>query len=233
MLGSLVLAFRESFEAALVVGIILAQLAKIERSDLNKSVYIGAGLGVLLSAIVGVSGFEELGEIFEESPVVAGIMYLVSASLIAYFILWMHKHNNVVTTVKNQIARNTSAVGLFILSFLSVAREGVELITFSLTQISESATAVGLGNLLGILLAVIFAGVIFKVSAKFNLNIIFKVLGAILIFVGGSMLGEGLETLGVNEAISTIAMVLFIVLALVYYFINDIKKITRSTVKAS
>ncbi len=46
------------------------------------------------------------------------------------------------------------------------------------------------------------------------------------------MFGEGLDAFGSGEAFGTAAMIVFIVLALIYYFLNDIKKISQSVAKS-
>jgi len=227
MIGSLLLSLREGLEAALIIGIILVQLVKIERKDLTKMVYIGTILGFVVSAVVGIVGFngaKGAGEGSEE--IFEGIMMLVSAGLIAYFILWLHRNHKSSSSVTKKITQNTNAIGLLILSFLSVFREGMELVIFNLTEITDSAFSVAGGSILGIIFAIIIAIMIFKTSVKLNLSIIFKVLGIVLIFVGGEMFAEGLVKLFEGgEVLETISMIIFDILALLVFLTNDIKKL--------
>ncbi|MBD0265440.1 MAG: YbfB/YjiJ family MFS transporter, partial [Tolypothrix sp. Co-bin9] len=53
-LPTFVITLREGVEAALVVGIVLALLKKAKQSQLNSWVYAGVGVGIALSALVGV-----------------------------------------------------------------------------------------------------------------------------------------------------------------------------------
>ena len=98
-----------------------------------------------------------------------GWMRILAAGLIAYFILWLHKNNNVSHHIQSKVENNSSIIGLFILSFLSVFREGLELVIFNLTQVSEHASNVALGSIMGVIIAIILAYAIFKTSVKLNL----------------------------------------------------------------
>ena len=227
MLSSLFLSFREGLEAALIIGIILAQLTKTNRKDLSSAVYIGAVAGLAVSLIGGFIGFNESKELEEASEeIFEGIMMFVASGLIAYFILWLHRNNNVSKVVKDQMNKKTSAIGLFVLAFLSVFREGVELVIFNLTQVRNDALSVTTGSIIGIILAVIVTIVLFKTTVKFNLSIVFKALGVILIFLGGEMFAEGLEKMfGGGEVLEIIGLLVFILLSLIILLKDDISRL--------
>lgn len=219
MLSSFFLSFREGLEAALIIGIILVQLVKIDRKELSKYVLFGALSGLIVSAVGGYISFnalqgmeEDVKELFE------GWMQIVAAGLIAYFILWLHKNNNVSHHIQSKVSSNSNIIGLFILSFLSIFREGLELVIFNLTQISENASTVALGSIIGVIIAVILAYAIFKTSVKMNLSVIFKILGLVLIFLGGEMFAEGLvKLIGGGEALEIAGLLLFIIPSLYIY----------------
>lgn len=63
---------------------------------------------------------------------------------------------------------------------------------FTLTKIDQKASSVALGSGIGIILAVVLAYIIFKSSIKFNLKLIFKILGLVLIYIGAEMFAEGI-----------------------------------------
>ncbi|HET6872369.1 MAG TPA: FTR1 family protein [Sporolactobacillaceae bacterium] len=229
MLDSLLLSLREGLEAALIIGIILIHLVKIDRKELAKFVYIGAILGFIVSAIGGAIGFSEAQETKEAGEeIFEGVMMLLSAGLIAYFILWLHKSNHSSGSVTKKITKNTSAISLLILSFISVFREGMELVIFNLTKITENAMTVAMGSLIGILVAIGIAIVIFKTSIKLNLGLIFKSLGILLIYIGGEMFGEGLVKLfDGGETLEITAMIIFIVVGLIVFLHQDIRKLFK------
>jgi len=112
MLDSLLLSLREGLEAALIIGIILSQLVRLERRDLAKFVYIGAILGFIVSAVGGLIGFTEAQEAEEASEeIFEGIMMLLSAGLIAYFILWLHRNHGSTSSVTSKVTKTRMALG--------------------------------------------------------------------------------------------------------------------------
>ena len=58
MLSSLIITFRETLEAALVVGIILSYLLRIGQSKYNNIVYLGVISGIVASVIGAKLGSE-------------------------------------------------------------------------------------------------------------------------------------------------------------------------------
>ncbi|MEQ8154359.1 MAG: FTR1 family protein [Clostridiaceae bacterium] len=231
MVSSLFLSFREGLEGALVVGVILAYLLNIGRKDLTKFVYYGALSGVAISLIGGFIGFREASELGEKGKeTFENVMKLAAAGLIMYFIVWIGTQSkNISADIKNKAGSNTNAAGLFLLSFLSVFREGMELCIFTLTKISENASGIAAGTALGIILAVIITYIIFKSSIKLNLKLIFKVLGLLLIYLGAEMFAEGilgLAELG-EEPFEALFMALFAIPSLYIFLKKDIQKILK------
>lgn len=229
MLSSLVLSFREGFEAVLIVGIILAYLKQTNKEKLTKFVYYGTMLGILVAIIGGYIGFKEAQGLEEEGEEFFGaIMMLVASGLIGYFVVWMSNQNrNISQSIKSSVDKTSTGLGLFVLAFLSVFREGIELIAFILTKVSEKASSVAAGTGIGILLAVILGYALFKTSVKLNIKIIFKVLGIILIFVGAELFGEGLAKLipAAGEFLEEGGAVLFGGISLLFFLKEDLKRL--------
>ncbi|GER71374.1 hypothetical protein BpJC7_26770 [Weizmannia acidilactici] len=219
MIGSLFISFREGLEAALVIGIILTQLVRIRRKGMIKYVYIGVVLGFITSVAGGMISFTEAKAAEESSEdIFEGVMMLISAGLIAYFILWLHRNHDASSSVVKKVSQSTNAISLLVLSFLSVFREGMELVAFNLTKITENAYTVAIGSTIGIILAIFIAIVVFKTSIKLNLSLVFKTLGVFLILVGGGLFKEGLvKLLDGEELLGGIGMALFIVCSLLIF----------------
>lgn len=229
MLSSLAISFREGLEAVLVIGIILTYLTQTNKKKLVKFVYWGTMIGVLVGVIGGYIGFREAKELEEEGKdLFEAVMMLVASGLIGYFVVWMANQNrNISQSIKNSVDKASTGFGLFILAFLSVIREGIELVTFILTKVSENASSVATGTAAGIMLAVITGYLMFKTSLKLNIKIIFKILGIILIFIGAELFGEGLAKLipiG-GELLEEIGATVFGALSLIYFLKDDIKKL--------
>jgi high-affinity iron transporter len=120
------------------------------------------------------------------------------------------------------------------LSFLSVFREGLELVVFNLTQVNQSSYSVAISSIGGLIVAIGLAFLIFKASVRLNLSIIFKVLGFILIFLGGELFAEGLVKIFPNggEALDIGALSVFIIASLYIFLKNDIQRILLKNTKA-
>lgn len=231
MLSSLVLSFREGFEAVLVVWIILTYLKQTNKEKLAKFVYYGAILGVLVAFIGGYIGFKEAQGLEEEGEkLFEAVMMLVASWLIGYFVVWMSDQNkNISQSIKSSVDKTSTGFGLFILTFLSVFREGVELIAFILTKVSENASSVAAGTGIGVILAVLLGYALFKTSVKLNIKIVFKILGIVLIFVGAELFGEGLAKLipSVGELLEEGGAILFGGISLIYFLKEDLKRLFK------
>src|SRR5690349_9477111 len=94
MLASFLLALREGLEAAVIVGIVLAALRKVDRVDLSSAVWEGVLAAVGFSILAGLAlnwlGAELEGraeEIFE------GITVVLAAGLLTWMIIWMRRQS--------------------------------------------------------------------------------------------------------------------------------------------
>ena len=118
MLQAFIVTLREGVEAALIVGITLAYLAKIGRPDLRKSVY-----AALISAFVGSIGVAVLlSRMNLNEDVFEGVVMLVAAAFVVTMIIFMM---NTGRKLKGQIegkvgtlAEKGSHFGVFLFVFL-------------------------------------------------------------------------------------------------------------------
>ena len=63
MLGALLITFREGLEAALIIGILLAYLARTDNRRAFTHVWLGTGLAVTASLIAGVVIYFSFGKL--------------------------------------------------------------------------------------------------------------------------------------------------------------------------
>jgi high-affinity iron transporter len=226
MLDSLLLAFRESFEAVLILGVIFTQLDKSGRNKMKNFVIFGAVAGLsasIMGGLVIVLGARDLNPAKE--ALLHGVMLISAALLIAYFIGWMAIHPvNQSSSIKTTIDETASGFGIAILAFFAVFREGLELLVFTMTKINENASNLALPTIAGIALAIGLGYLFFKSSLKLNVKWIFKVLGLLLIFIGATMLQEGLMVFWPNTSalILTGSQVLYIVVTLGLFLKDDL-----------
>ncbi len=199
MLQAFIITLREGVEAALIVGITLAYLAKIGRNDLRKSVYaaLAAAFAGSIGVAIVVSHFKLNEDIFE------GWVMLVAAVFVVTMIVFMMKTGR---RLKGQIetkvglfARGDAWIGLFLFVFLMVMREGVEtVLILSAVTLNSSELMSFIGTVLGIVVAILFGVMFVKGSVKINLQKFFKVTTAILFLVAGQLVISGLHELSEN-----------------------------------
>ena len=199
MLQALVVTLREGVEAALIVGITLAYLAKVGRGGLQRVVYaaLGAALVASLAGAVLLSrtGFNQ--DVFE------GWVMLAAAFFVTTMIWFMAR---AARTLKGQIEAKVgslsgtgSKIGLFLFVFLMVLREGVEtVLILSAVSLNSTELMSFLGTLAGVALAVVFGVMFVKGSVRIHLGKFFQVTTVILIFVVFQLVVSGLHELSEN-----------------------------------
>jgi high-affinity iron transporter len=197
MLANFFITFRETLEAALVVGIILAYLGRTGQQRFSKSVWLGviAGIvGSIAAAIIfnliygGLSGRVE--EIFE------GIAMLVAAVLLTWMILWMMKQEHIIQEIEGQVAQQTAKshpFGVALLAGVAVFREGVETVIF-LSAASILAGGLNLsGAVLGILVAIVIGYSFFQGIRRIKIKTFFRVTSIILILFAAGLVAYGIH----------------------------------------
>ena len=199
MLQAFILTLREGVEAALIVGITLAYLAKIGRNDLRKSVY-----GALTTAFVGSIGVAVvLARTKWNQDVFEGWIMLAAAFFVITMIIFMMKTGR---KLKGQIegkvgllAGEGSYFGLFFFVFLMVLREGVEtVLILSAVSLNSTELLSFLGTLAGVGVAIFFGVMFVKGSVRINLQKFFRVTTVILFFVAAQLIIAGLHELSEN-----------------------------------
>ncbi|MBE9167685.1 FTR1 family protein [Pleurocapsales cyanobacterium LEGE 06147] len=203
-LPTFVVTLREGFEAALVVGIVLACLKKAGQTQLYRWVYLGIGGGIVASVMVGVllantiQGLETAGGFY--APVVkeilAGIFGLVAIAMLSWMLLWMTQQAK---SVKSEvegvisealIASDGAGKAIFLLIFIAVLREGFETVLFIVAKFQQEWTLPALGAVAGLTLAAVMGILLFALGVKINVRLFFQVMGVfLLLIVGGLVLG--------------------------------------------
>jgi high-affinity iron transporter len=200
-MGAGVVVLREGFEASLVVGVVLAFLDRTGRRDGFAAVWIGVAAALALSLVVGIALFAAGAELEGTSEAVfEGTVMLVAAGLLTWMIFWMR---NRARTLRSELENRTqaaldagSALGLALVVFLGVAREGVETALFLFSSVEGSnhglsllaaaiggAAAVGLGYLF------------YRGSHRLNLRTFFTATSALLLVFAGYLVAMGLHEL--------------------------------------
>src|SRR5271155_4956539 len=202
MLQAFIVTLREGVEAALIVGITLAYLAKIGRNDLRKAVY--AALGAAFVGSIGVAILMSRLNLNED--VFEGWVMLVAAFFVVTMIIFMmrtgRKLKGEIEGKVGLLAGKDAWIGLFFFVFLMVLREGAEtVLLLSAVTLNSTELMSFLGTLLGVLAAIAFGVMFVKGSVRINLQKFFRVTTAILFLVATQLVIAGLHELSESGVI--------------------------------
>lgn len=196
MLQAFIITLREGVEAALIIGITLAYLNKIQRQDLRKSVFVALVSAFVASIGVAIllSRFQLNEDLFEGWVMLAAAFFVVT--MIIFMMRTGKKLKGEIESKLGSLAGRGSQVGVFLFVFLMVLREGAEtVLILSAVSLESSALQSFLGTLLGVLAAIVFGVMFVKGTVKINLQKFFRVTTVILFFVAAQLLISGLHEL--------------------------------------
>lgn len=205
MIGSLLITMREGLEAALIIGIILAYLARSNNRRGFGQVWLGAGLAVLVSLVVGALIYVLAGDLSGRAEqVFEGIAMFVAVAVLTWMVFWMKaRGKDIKGRLQSQVQSALGAGSSFALAglaFIVVVREGIEtaLFLFAATRVAESGLAVFSGGLIGLVAAGLIGYVVYRGSGRLNLKAFFNVTGLVLIVFASGLLAHGIHEF--NEA---------------------------------
>lgn len=186
MLSALLISLREGVEAALIVGICLAYLRKIDRRDLERPVWAAVAAALLASLAAAVL----LEHLAWNQETVEGILMLVAAGLLIGMIVWMRRvARSLRGEIEGEIGRlartgGFASAGLFLFVFSMVLREGIETVIFlSAVSLNTEGLLVIFGIALGLGLAVALGIFFFKGTLPIRLDRFFEATSLMLIVI--------------------------------------------------
>lgn len=201
MLQSLILMFREGFEAALIVGIILGYLGRIGAVTSTRAVWAGVAAAVGTSIVAGAILFALVGELEGTAEAVyEGLAMLTAVVVLTWMVFWMRRQARTVgAALRSQVdtaVRTGSAAGLAAVAFVAVAREGLEAALFFFTSAQESTLGQALvGGAIGLGLAVVLGVVVSRGTARLDLRRFFNITSGLLLAFAAYLLVGAFEEL--------------------------------------
>jgi len=192
---------REGVEAALIVSIILAYLAKTGNQRHFGKIWLGAGAAVALSVAIGVLLFVTIGG-FEEpaEQIFEGFAMVIAAGVVTWMLFWMRR---TAANIKGQLHAGVDRAlveggifGLAILAFTAVIREGIETALFLMGQATAAgtqATSTLVGAVIGLVIAVGIGYALYRGARVINLRTFFSWTGIALIFIAAGLLSHGIH----------------------------------------
>ena len=204
-LGAFGIIVREGLEAILVIAAIIAYLVKSGNGKSLKNVYIGAIAGIVASFIAAAvlawakSAFVGAGLAQE---VIEGITALIAVCVLFYVSNWMISKaeaaswsHYIDSKVQNSVEQG-SAFALAFTAFLSVFREGAEVVLFYQPMLSEGYPGmVWAGFGAGCVLLVFVYLAITKLSIKLPIKVFFTATSILMAVMCVSFLGSGIKEL--------------------------------------
>jgi len=204
MLPSFILSLREGIEAALIIGIILGVLNKLNQQELKASLWRGVLLAVGLSVAFGI-GLNAIGMEFSgrSEEIFEGLAMLLAAAFLTWMIMWMQREGGQLQReIENRTVQATyrrGSTALFFLAFLAVFREGIELALFLIaTRMATDPVSVLIGASLGFAAAILLGWLLFTSTRRLNLRRFFQITNVLLLFFAAGLVAHGVHEL--NEA---------------------------------
>ena len=203
---------REGLEAMLIILALVSFLDKAGQKSMRKWIYVGALVGILLSAIAAVlmSTIFNSGTINTSRELMEGYVGILAAAMMIGVGVWLHSKSSV-TSWNRYISKRMgtaissgSIVAMASVSFLSVFREGAETLVFyaGIAPKMETSQFV-LGIVVALVILAVFAVVLFKASGKIPIHKFFAVATVLIYVLAFKIIGVSLHTLQLTDKIST------------------------------
>ena len=198
MFAQALISFRESFEAAILVVIVVLYLKRINKSYLIPYVILGSFIGIILSIITGISAhmLYFIAEIKEVAEAVASFVAVLVLTSVIYWMTIKGKGIKQSVEMKTEEAvRKGSLISMVSLGFIFVFREGFETVLFTLPLIFSQPVETTSGVSIGIIPSLVLAYLIFKGALKIRLKTFFFVTSILIVLIASGILGYGVHEL--------------------------------------
>jgi high-affinity iron transporter len=205
MLAVMMITWRESIEAALIVGILLTYLAKIGQTKQVWFVYYGVTWAVLASLFfAGLTTYIDLFVAGVGKEIFDAAVLFVAVVVLTHMVVWMH-HN--AREIRGEIQKKADLAisknklwALGVLAFVGVFREGIETVLFLWGLVLQAGSSVSVssqvaGGILGVLFGVLMTWLFFKGFGHLDLRLFFRVSGVMLLFIAAGMLAASVGKL--------------------------------------
>ncbi|RMX06543.1 iron transporter [Corticibacter populi] len=207
MLAPFLIMLREGLEAALIVGIIASYLRQTGRTQWLPAVWVGVLLAIALSLFAGAAVLlagrefpQQMQELFE------AIVGLVAVVVLSWMVFWMRGaarsikaqlYDSMDAAFAHESRTGTGATWALVgMAFFAVAREGLESVFFLLAIFQQSSSsAVPLGALAGVGVAVLLGIGIYYGGIRLDLRRFFRWTGIFILFVAAGLLASVLRNL--------------------------------------
>ena len=194
---------REGVEAALIIAIICAYLARTGNRQAFRPVFAGAGLAIGLSLVLGIALYVTVGALEEPyEQLFEAATLMLAAAVVTWMLFWMRRQAR---SVKSELhgavdrALDQGSIGaLAVLAFVAVIREGLETSLFLVGQANSAdsgAIWVVVGAVIGLAVAAVLGVGFYEGSRRINLATFFRWTGVALVFIAAGLLSTAVHEL--------------------------------------
>ncbi len=199
MAEALLIALREGFEASLIVAIVLAFVRKAGAP--TRAVWVGTISALVVAAVAGLvlhATIDGLTGVARQRTFAA--ICVAAAALLTWMLFWMARHSR---SMKGDLEARAgsalasgSSLGIALVAFTAVAREGLETALFLVSATSASdGRSIALGIVLGLLGAVALGALVYQGSRRIDLRRFFMVTGGLIILFAAGLLDRAVQFL--------------------------------------
>ncbi len=194
---------REGFEAALIVGLIMAYLSKTgSPRRYSRAAWLGVGAAIAFSLAAGALLFVFGGKLEGTSEALyEGAAMLLAAAVLTWMVFWMRRQaatlgGHLRAQVGDAI-RTGGGLALAAVAFIGVAREGLETGLFLFATTSEAGALVTfLGAVLGLVVAAAIGVFFYHGALRLDLRKFFLVTSLLVIAFAAWLLSGALHAFG-------------------------------------
>lgn len=196
MLQIIIVVFREILEIALIVGILTAATKNIN----HRSRWITGGLFLGLMGSLALAFFtDKISESLEGvgQEVFNGAILLAASSMISWTVIWMQKHARTLSGELKHLSHDVQVgkkplYALLLVIFLSVLREGAEIVLFTYSSYIYGIPIedIAIGLMSGLSLGIAFGTALYLGMLKMFGKYFFSVTTWILVFLAGGITAQ-------------------------------------------
>ncbi|MCB1900897.1 FTR1 family iron permease [Cognatazoarcus halotolerans] len=211
MLGAAIIVFRESLEAALLIGIIAAAARSLPGRNRWLAAGVAAGVAGAFVVAAFTSTIGELADGVGQELLTAGILGL-AVVMLAWHNIWMSQHaRQMITDARSVVQdvadgkRELSAIALVIA--LAVLREGAETVLFlyGIASQGETTGQVLAGGALGLGAGALVGAALYMGLLRIPVRWFFSVTAVMVLLIAAGMAGQMARFLIQGDIIPAIA----------------------------
>lgn len=202
-----IILLREGLEALLVIAALSAVLKKSGTVSGQAWLWTGAVGGLAASVVLGVAIQAFFSSIINPAnrELLEGVIGLFAAAMLVYVSYWLHSKASIsgwqsyIRTQTRDALKGGRLIGIGVLAFLAVFREGAETALFYLGMVSNiSASDLAMGLAIGFGLLLILGFLMVVVGVRIPMRPFFMVASVLVFYLCFKFLGTGIHALQVS-----------------------------------